>query len=403
MRLAADAVARYSPYRAGMLRLRRHRAWVDLLDYGIALALTVAGQVSIWMGTTDEGPRALTVPIALAVTVGLAWRRRAPSAVAGIIAVGWVVQAIAARSPSATWELIALLIAAYSVSAYQPLRRAVPAGAVLLAAMWIVVLLDPTQEGSGALFTAPVLVGLPWIAGLAGRRYADRATELDRVNVELERRRDEDVAAATRDERARIARELHDVVAHSLSVMVVQAGAAEALLAHDPAAAGDPLAAIRRTGKDALLEMRRLLGVLKTDSDGLALAPQPGLDELPGLVDRMRHAGLDVRARLQPDLPRLSAGADLAAYRVVQEALTNTLKHAGGVPVNVRVELDRGVLEIVVVDHGEERPDPDGAGHGLIGMRERLALYGGSVSAGPAEGGGWRVHAHMPIEQEIRP
>jgi signal transduction histidine kinase len=373
-----------------------------LMDAALAVALTAISQVSIWTGTTNEGPKAITVPVALIGTVGLAWRRRAPALVAGVTLAAWLVQAIAARSPSSTWELVVLLIYAYSVSAYQPRRAAVLTGIPLLAALWAVVLLDPTQEGSGDLFTAPVLFGLPWLAGLVVRHYSRQARELDELNVELEQRREADVLAATRDERARIARELHDVVAHSLSVMVVQAGAAEELLASDPARASEPLAAIRQTGKGALNEMRRLLGVLRTDDDGLALSPQPGLGDLPRLVEQMRAAGLDARLAGNDELPQLPPGPDLVAYRVVQEALTNVLKHAGKVSVEVRVGLASGVLDLEVTDHGAgarpKRGRPNG--HGLIGMRERAALYGGSVSAGPVNGGGWRVHARLPVDAE---
>ena len=295
-----------------------------------------------------------------------------------------------------------LLFYAYSLSAYQERRKALIAGAVGLAALWVVVLLDPTQEGSGDLFTAPVLFGLPWLAGLVVRRYSAQARQLDELNVELERRREQDVLAAARDERARIARELHDVVAHSLSVMVVQAGAAEEVLATDPGRASEPLAAIRQTGKGALTEMRRLLGVLRTDDDGLAFSPQPGLGDLQRLIDQLRAAGLDAQLNIEDGLPQLSPGPDLAAYRLVQEALTNVLKHAGRVRAEVNVRLVEGMLDIEVADRGGQprvrRRRRDG--HGLIGMRERAALYGGSVTAGPTEGGGWRVHARLPLSPE---
>jgi signal transduction histidine kinase len=379
----------------------RNRLGIGVLDASLGLALTAVGQASIWSGTTDEGPKGITVPVALLGTLGLAGRRRAPAVVAGATMAAWLVQAVVARSPTSTWELIVLLLYAYSIAAYQDRRAALATGVAVLAAVWVVVLLDPTQEGSGDLFTAPVLVGLPWLAGRTVRRYSAQSSELEALNAELEERRAEDALNAARGERTRIARELHDVVAHSLSVMVVQAGAAEQMLAGDPARAAEPLASIRRTGKEALAEMRRLLGVLRADDDGLAFSPQPRVGDIPRLVDQMRAAGLDTKLVMRDDFPELSPGADLAGYRVVQEALTNVLKHAGKVRAEVRVALQDGVLEIEVVDGGgPARRNGDSPGHGLEGMRERMSLYGGSVTAGPAPGGGWCVQARLPVDVE---
>lgn len=384
-----------------MRRLIPERFRANALDIALALGLTVISQISIWSGTTNEGPKGLTVPIALAGTLGLAFRRRVPALAAALTMAGWLVQAVVARSPSATWELVELLIYGFSVAAYQSRRRALTTGAAMLAALWVVVLLDPTQEGSGDYFTAPVLLGLPWIAGRVVRRYSAQSRELEELNVELERRRAEDLLAAQRAERSRIARELHDVVAHSLSVMVVQAGAAEEVLAQNPEAASEPLAAIRQTGKSALSEMRRLLGVLRTDADGLALAPQPGLSDLPQLLAQMRAAGLDAHLAIEGEPPAVAPGPDLAAYRVVQEALTNVLKHAGKVRADVRVGYHDGAIEIEVTDRGGiGKRSANGSGHGLVGMHERAALYGGHVTAGPAESGGWRVHARLSAEPE---
>lgn len=385
-----------------MLRALRARTDPGAVDLALALMLLAAAQVSIWAGTTDEGAKPLTVPIAVVATAGLAWRRRQPALVAGVVAVVWLVQAIAGRSPSATWELIVLLLYAYSLGAYQDLRPALVCGAGFLALLWVVVALDPTQEGSGRLFTAPVLVGLPWLAGIAMRRYARQAGRLSDLNRELERRRREDVAAATREERARIARELHDVVAHSLSVIVVQAGAAQEVLGRDPERAKEPLEAIRRTGKGAIAEMRRLLGILRTDGDRLSLEPQPGIADLPALVDEMGNAGLDVRLAVAEELPPLPPGPDLVAYRVVQESLTNALKHAGQVGVDVAVDFRERAMQIVVSNSLTRPATASGTGHGLIGMRERLALYGGSVVTGPREGR-WVVHARLPVDADATP
>jgi signal transduction histidine kinase len=370
-------------------------------DWSLALAVIAVGEFSILSGHTTEGPRGLTAAVALVVGVGLAFRRRAPLEAATVAMCAWLIQAVAGRSPSALWEIVPLLVYPYSVAAHENRRRALIGGAILLAGLWAIVALDPTAHTTtDRLFSAPLFVGASWLAGRGVRRFWSQARELDQLNRELEGRREMDLLAATREERARIARELHDVVAHSLSVIVVQAGAAELMLAQDPQRAAEPLASIRQTGKGALGEMRRLLGVLRTDPDGLALSPQPGVGGLPGLVEQMRDAGLDVRLSPLNELPELPPGPDLVTFRVVQEALTNTLKHAGKVRADVALRAADDVLEIDISDCGRTARRNGAGGHGLIGMRERVALYGGSVSAGPLPSGGWRVHAKLPLQTD---
>jgi signal transduction histidine kinase len=200
------------------------------------------------------------------------------------------------------------------------------------------------------------------------------------------------------DERARIARELHDVVAHSISVMVVQAGSARLQLRNQPDTSEEALRSVERTGRQALAEMRRMLGVLRTDHDDLALLPQPSLQGLDQLVDQMREAGLAVDAHVQGGPATLPPGLDLSAYRIVQEALTNALKHAGRTCASVSVGYlpDQLLLEITnqpgAAVHGRVN-----GGHGLIGMRERAALFGGTLKAGPQPDGGYRVVAAIPL------
>jgi signal transduction histidine kinase len=203
-----------------------------------------------------------------------------------------------------------------------------------------------------------------------------------------------------RQERARIARELHDVIAHGVSVMVVQADAAR-----HGAAADDPdtlaaLAAIERTGRESLRELRRLLGLLRSDDEDASLAPQPGVGDLPALVESVRAAGLPVDLRVDGDLPALAPGPDLAAYRIVQEALTNALRHAGPARATVRVTYAARALRLEIADtgnsNGSHRSSP-GAGHGLIAMRERARLYGGTFAAGRRETG-FVVTATLPVD-----
>jgi signal transduction histidine kinase len=220
----------------------------------------------------------------------------------------------------------------------------------------------------------------------------------------LERDRDAQSRIAAAAERARIARELHDVVAHNVSVMVVQADGAAYALGTDPGRAREALAAISATGRQALTEMRVLLGVLRRDDEAqpavtAAVAPMPGLGQLDELLDQARAAGLPVSCVVEGDPRPLPDGAALVAYRIIQESLTNTRKHAGpGAQANVLLRYTPAGVELAVADNGQGRAAvTDGAGHGLTGMRERAAMYGGSILAGPRPGGGFQVTALLPI------
>jgi signal transduction histidine kinase len=208
----------------------------------------------------------------------------------------------------------------------------------------------------------------------------------------LERERE----SVLRDERARIARELHDVIAHSVSVIIVQAGAAEPLVVEDPGQAREALRSIRSTASDALGEMRRLLGILREHGDELGLAPQPSVASLDSLLEQAGAAGLTVALQVEGERRPLAPGVDLAAYRIVQEALTNTRKHAKAARAEVTVRYAPSSIEVEVVDDGATAAVGNETGHGLIGMRERVALYGGVLDAGPCPGGGFAVRAVLP-------
>ncbi len=288
--------------------------------------------------------------------------------------------------------LAALFIGFYSIGGYSRHRLAgllVPVGmAGLLAAVGI-------PNGWFAVLPAwvPTLFGGAgtWLAGSTVRDLQERARRLER-----ERELSAQVAVAT--ERARIARELHDVVAHSVSVMVVQAGAARTLMERRPQGAAEALRAVEEQGRGALDELRRLLGLLSEEEDDAALAPAPGLDSVGALVERVTAAGLPVELHVEGRRP-LPAGLDVTAYRIVQEALTNALKHAHGARGEVEIAVDATTLRIEVRNTaGHPLLGARGAGLGLLGMRERAALFGGELEAGPLAEGGFRVLARFPLE-----
>jgi signal transduction histidine kinase len=252
------------------------------------------------------------------------------------------------------------------------------------------------------LFAGPAL--LAWVLGDSMRYRRAYYANLEDRAARLERERDAQARVAAVAERARIARELHDVIAHNVSVMVVQADGASYALASDPARAREALTAISATGRQALAEMRRLLGVLRREGDGTnsVRAPQPGIGELGELLDQARGAGLPVSFTVEGDPRPLPGGVALAAYRIVQESLTNTRKHAGPVTsasVLLRYSPDTVVLTISDDGWGDlgGAALPGAPGHGLTGMRERVAIYGGSITAGPRPGGGFEVVATLPL------
>ena len=333
--------------------------------------------------------------IFLAVASGvLYWRRSQPLVVFGVI----VTLALAATVPSAglgdaETVGIAMMFALYSVG-----RRAsndrwgyIALGGAL-AFVTISSLIHeetPAALGFGLCFTFVV-----WYTGRRLRIRGERAAQLEREQAAEARR-------AVAEERTRIARELHDVVAHRVSLMTVQAGAAKTVAADDPEAASQAMHAVENAGRQALDELRHLLGVLRPETDVEDLGPQPGLADVPRLVDQSRAAGLDVSLTMDGAQIDLPARVDLSAYRIVQEALTNALKHAGpGARAEVRLQTDNRGVDIEVLDNGRGVTILTGSGHGIVGMRERALLLGGRLDAGPRPGGGFHVVAHLPIGEE---
>jgi len=344
-------------------------------------------------------PSAFGVALCLAGTVPLAWRRRWPVAVLASVAVPqFALAAMDADGPG--W--LAVLIACYSLGAHRTGEHTVWIGGIFsaVATTFIVAGIVVGQAPVGALVSTIVLFPAAVIFGDGMRRRRERLIEAAQREEHAERERELLARQQVQDERTRIARELHDVVAHSVSVMVIQAAAARRQLSTNPAQATEALEAIETTGRAAMDEMRRILGVLRQEVGAEERAPAPSLRLLPALLEA--DQSLPVTLQMDVDLDQVPSGVELHAYRVVQEALTNVRRHAGPVrQVTVCVARRDGSLEVEVTDDGRgastlmsKRGD---GGHGLVGMRERVTAAGGRLTAGPRQGGGWRVHALFPL------
>jgi signal transduction histidine kinase len=378
--------------RAGRLRLDTR-----LLDGLIAVALTTALQLDLALGD-HAGGALLNATGGLLLTLPLAARRRVPLAVAGVFAGTAALSSLLGGGlfdgePPPFAALVAGAVTFYSVGAHAADRPAHVGAALGVAGLWIAVLATGPDVQS-FLFSGGLIVATPWLAGRATRARSLRVALLEREQRQRER-------VAVGEERARIARELHDVVAHSVGAMVAQAQGARHVLDRDPDRTRDALETIEQTGRTALEEMRRSLGVLRRPDAEAPLAPQPGMNGLGVLIAHARKSGLTVELVTEGEPAPLPAGAELSAYRIVQEALTNTLKHAG--PVHARVAVRYGVdeIELEIADDGAPGGASNGApsagGHGLVGMRERVALYGGDLHAGQRPEGGFVVRASLPL------
>jgi signal transduction histidine kinase len=364
------------------------------VDAVIAVALTALVLAEIVGGDFETGA-VLLVAAGLVLTLPLAWRRVAPLPAVAISMAGAAALALLTRHDTEPQTpIVVMLVAAYSAGAHLPRREALGGLGLVVAAILV-------DEPGDAIVLGPVCLGA-WLAGRLwrarerdARRMADLAEALDRERVEEGR-------IAVAEERARIARELHDVVAHAMTTIVLEAGAERLHLEPGQARTGETLRGIEHTGRQALDEMRRLLGVLRARDDEPALAPQPSLARLHELVEQLRRSGLAVDLRVVGEPAELSPGLDVNAYRIVQEALTNVLKHAGTDSATVTVGYEEGTLAIEVTDDGlGDRPNGAG-GHGLTGLRERVALYGGELEAGERlGGGGFAVRARLPLEPRL--
>jgi signal transduction histidine kinase len=383
----------------------RVRAEIDRWgDPAVAVALTAWTQLDLWRHAPSTmqvvGGRGVLSVLLLLVTLPLAVRRRAPAATLLTAAGGLVLAAaLVSHSQGVPVEVfLALLLAFYSVGAHCDDRRSPFVGAIAVAAIAAADLAHPgTFSASGTRPGAWLAFAIAWLVGRDLRRRRQSVADLQDRAAQLEREREEQAQLAVADERGRIARELHDVIAHAVSVIVVQAQAGPHLL-DEPQRVLGVFRAIESSGRDALVELRRLLGILRSEDEQLAIGPQPGLASLQSLVEQMRTSGLPVELRIEGEPVHLPAGIDLSAYRIVQEALTNVVKHAGDAVAEVVIRYEAHALELDVVDDGRGRATSlNGSGHGLIGMRERVALYGGTLNAGTLNGGGYAVRARLPF------
>jgi signal transduction histidine kinase len=377
---------------------RRFQTWADIALVAGLLLASLADQLKAGPGSGWGGPRAVQILLAFAISVPFFWRRsHAPLVVLAVTVASFVCVGLVEPRQAAFEPFLALVLAFYSVGAYTEERRAL---ATLLIAIPAGVTAGVTAaifgwSNTGNSLPTVVWVTVAWLVGRIIRSWRGRAAALEQANRLLEEQRELQAQAAVAVERGRIARELHDVIAHNISMIVVQAGAAARVLEGEQPNVRAALETIETSGRETVDEMRRLLGVLRRAEDGQALAPQPGLAALDTLVAQVREAGLAVELQIEGTPAPLPPGLDLSAYRIAQEGLTNALKHAGAARVVVTVTYARDTVEIVVRDDGAGGGSAGGSGHGLVGMRERVALWGGKLQVGP-EHGGWVVRASLP-------
>ena len=382
--------------------LRRVRSvseanWQVLDRLFVALLIAVAWADLIW-NDLREGPLAANLAVMTVISLSFLWRRSLPLVVAAITLGGLIVMAAWLTNPPDLFvAIVMLLTVAYSTGRHLEGRKSILvslAGAAAIAT--IATIYDPDD----VFFPVVFFWLVPWVTGRTIRNQTMLARELAEKAERAAHDREEEERRAIAVERSRIARELHDVLAHNLSVMVVQASAARRTVDRNPAQAAEIAELIQRTGREALAEIRHLFGPVRR-GDGEDLSGPPTIARVEELAQRARTAGLGVELRVQGDPVTLPAGIDLTAYRIVQEALTNALKHAGSARACVTVSYEPNEVVLSVEDDGDGPRDgydlsDSGGGHGLVGMRERAALYGGLLQAGRRRGGGFAVHARLP-------
>jgi signal transduction histidine kinase len=375
-------------------RLRRTSPW--RIDAVLASCFVLTGLTTTNQSNPIYEPRdGVAIGLILAATLPYYARRLAPlpvfaaslAAVAALFVQGYAAGALP----------FVVGMGAYTVGAYRPLRELVLAAALMYAALAVMLVADSPDFGGAEFVTSVPVLGATMLVGWSMQA---RRLRLDA----LEREQGEAALRAAADERLRIAQELHDVVAHSLGVIAVQAGVGMHVIDTDPAEARRALEHISRTSRSSLGEIRRLLGLVRSGEPTVTYAPTPGLADLPRLALEVADAGLPVDLDAADNTGNLPPGVELAAYRIVQEALTNALRHAHAHRATVRLDVRAGSVRVVVSDDGSGHNDGRrSGGHGLVGMRERVAVYGGSLDVGPAPEGGFRVDATIPYDEDLAP
>jgi signal transduction histidine kinase len=374
----------------------RHRTARWLPDATVAILLCAVGQAEAWVPlhtSLGAGSSAVAAALGVVMTLPLALRRIAPIGVAALVALPTPI--VAAFVPVRLLffgGFLPLILVTYTVASRARTPRAAAAVALPFAALLAVELEIAAFRKSGEVVFDWLWLGVAAVVGTVVRSRSVRAERSETRVSTLESERE----SVLREERARIARELHDVIAHSVSVILVQAGAAEPLVAENPEQAREALRSIRAAASDSLAEMRRLLGILRATGDELALTPQPTVAELDPLLAQTRATGLDVGFLVEGDARPLAPGVALAAYRIVQEALTNTRKHGRASRADVKLRYSSSAIEIEVGDDGTGTGSLRDGGHGLVGMRERAELYNGTLDVGARDGGGFVVRAVLP-------
>jgi signal transduction histidine kinase len=385
------------------IRYAAREYWFEVL---IAV-LAVEGMLELLVGRDSPGaPRTslwFAVPAVAVIVLPLFARRRFPFAGP---AAYWLLATALTFVDGALIPFMQSLFVVGMASAFLlgNLRHALRAGvglAVVLGGAAIVVYNIPGHAPAELIFV-PLEFGISWLAGYALRERAEQAEAADVRATQAERERETAARIAVAEERARIARELHDIVAHAVSVMVLQVGAVRHKLPDALAEERDALKGVERAGRSALGEMRRLLGAMRRDGDEAELVPQPGLDGLDSLLEEIGRAGLPVELHVDGVPFPLPRGIDLSAYRIVQEGLTNALKHARASDADVTVRYRPDELDIEVRDNGRGSARSDGLGHGLVGVRERVKIYGGEMTAGTPTGGGFLLSTRLPLARDER-
>jgi signal transduction histidine kinase len=378
-----------------VVAVRRRQLSPVVADGGLAVLLAVFTQVELALADQVDGPMVVQSLAFASMTLAVAWRRSAPQ-VAGVLAgAGLAVQTVTGNA-EVVGGFLALLIVMYSVASYQRLRPALVAGGVVLAGVFVYPLVNDLNVAD-EIGNAAIFLGA-WGLGRAVRSRQLRAMEAQERMAAMERDREEQLRAVLSDERARIARELHDIVAHGVSLMTLQAGAARQTVDRDAHRAKELLQLAEGQGRQALAEMQRLLCVLRRGDEGGPGDGSPvGLHAVADLVEEVRRTGIAVGYRVEGEQRQLAPGLEVSGYRIVQEALTNVVKHARASRAEVLVRYAPDHLELVITDDGRgaDGGTPAG-GHGLVGMRERAALFGGAFEVGCVPPHGWRVRACIP-------